>query len=145
MFLAFFREIKLNELCILNSLSPCSETEKEQVKEIEAAESETQLRAFLKENFDDSQTESTAGSDQFKPFAKDPTKQKRYEQYLVCVQNGRGKIALKILQVNNLQKVPLIQHFIECRINYDNTDYGLDKAPNPAEISVGVEELYGKP
>ena len=51
MFLAFFREIKLNELCILNSLSPCSETEKEQVKEIEAAESETQLRAFLKENF----------------------------------------------------------------------------------------------
>ena len=96
-FLAFFREIKLNDLCILNSLSPCSETEKEQVKEIEAAESETQLRAFLKENFDDSQTESTAGSDQFKPFAKDPTKQKRYEQYLVCVKNGR-KNALPILQ-----------------------------------------------
>ena len=76
----------------------CSETEKEQVKEIEAAESETQLRAFLKENFDNSQTETTAGGgDQFKPFAKDPTKQKRYEQYLVCVKNGR-KNALPILQ-----------------------------------------------
>ena len=75
----------------------CSETEKEQVKEIEAAESETQLRAFLRENFDDSQTETTAGGDQFKPFAKDPSKQKRYEQYLVCVKNGR-KNALPILQ-----------------------------------------------
>ena len=95
--LEFFEFSALHCGLIIFPLIICSETEKEQVKEIEAAESETQLRAFLKENFDDSQTESTAGSDQFKPFAKDPTKQKRYEQYLVCVKNGR-KNALPILQ-----------------------------------------------
>ena len=65
-------------------------------------ESEEQLRAFLAENFDNKPTEKNSGTGEFKPFPRDPAKQKRYEQYLVCVQNGRGKIALKILQVNNL-------------------------------------------
>jgi G patch domain-containing protein 1 len=33
----------------------------------------------------------------FRPFANNAEKQKRYEQYLVCLQNGR-KDALKLLQ-----------------------------------------------
>ena len=70
-------------------------------------ESEEQLRAFLAENFDNKPTEKNSGTGEFKPFPRDPAKQKRYEQYLVCVQNGRGKIALKILQVNNFEKIPL--------------------------------------
>ena len=70
-------------------------------------ESEEQLRAFLAENFDNKPTEKISGTGEFKPFPRDPAKQKRYEQYLVCVQNGRGKIALKILQVNNFEKVSL--------------------------------------
>ena len=86
-------------------------------------ESEEQLRSFLAENFDNKPTEKNSGTGEFKPFPRDPAKQKRYEQYLVCVQNGRGKIALKILQVNNFEKVPFIQHFIECRINHGNTDF----------------------
>ena len=76
-------------------------------------ESEEQLRAFLAENFDNKPTEKNSGAGEFKPFPRDPAKQKRYEQYLVCVQNGRGKIALKILQVNDVEKVLLFQHFIE--------------------------------
>ena len=76
-------------------------------------ESEEQLRAFLAENFDNKPTEKNSGTGEFKPFPRDPAKQKRYEQYLVCVQNGRGKIALKILQVNNFEKVLFFQHFIE--------------------------------
>ena len=76
-------------------------------------ESEEQLRAFLAENFDNKPTEKNSGTGEFKPFPRDPAKQKRYEQYLVCVQNGRGKIALKILQVNNFEKIPFAQHFIE--------------------------------
>ena len=71
-------------------------------------ESEEQLRAFLAENFDNKPTEKNSGTGEFKPFPRDPAKQKRYEQYLVCVQNGRGKIALKILQVNSLEKVSFV-------------------------------------
>ena len=76
-------------------------------------ESEEQLRAFLAENFDNKPTEKNSGTGEFKPFPRDPAKQKRYEQYLVCVQNGRGKIALKILQVNNFKKVLFFQQFIK--------------------------------
>ena len=65
-----------------------------------STESEEQIRAFLAENFENNA--SGQSNNEFKPFAKDPAKQKRYEQYLVCVKNGRGKIALPILQPKNM-------------------------------------------
>ena len=96
-------------------------------------ESEEQLRAFLAENFDNKPTEKISGTGEFKPFPRDPAKQKRYEQYLVCVQNGRGKIALKILQVNNFEKVLFFPTsyrknwhiFLHNRIKYGKTGYGV--------------------
>ena len=54
----------------------------------------------MAENFENNT--SGQSNNEFKPFAKDPAKQKRYEQYLVCVKNGRGKIALPILQPKNM-------------------------------------------
>ena len=64
-------------------------------------ESEEQIRAFLAENFEHDNSKKSANNE-FKPFAKDAAKQKRYDQYLVCVKNGRGKDALRILQPKNM-------------------------------------------
>ena len=74
------------------------EAEKEEFRN-EPTESEEQIRQFLAENF--SAHQSDINSDNFKPFAKDAAKQKRYEQYLVCVKNGR-KNALPILQPKSM-------------------------------------------
>ena len=73
-----------------------TESEREEPKE-DPAESEAQIRALLNENF----IENNDNSEDFKPFSKDPTKQKRYEQYLVCIKNGR-KDALPILQPKSM-------------------------------------------
>ena len=75
-----------------------SEADKEQFAQQEQeqppTESEDQIKKFLAENFKE-------GLDEFKPFNKDPSKQKRYEQYLVCLKNGR-KNALRILQPKSM-------------------------------------------
>ena len=71
-----------------------TEAEKEQFAQEPPTESEEQIKAFLAENFKES-------TEDFKPFNKDPAKQKRYEQYLVCLKNGR-KNALPILQPKSM-------------------------------------------
>ncbi len=63
----------------------------------EPTESEDQIRSFLAENFD----AANVSSSEFKPFSKDAMKQKRYEQYLVCLKNGRKNV-LHILQPKSM-------------------------------------------
>ena len=47
------------------------------------------------------QSESSAITTSFKPYVNDPPKQKRYEQYLICLKNGR-RDALSILQPKDM-------------------------------------------
>lgn len=76
--------------------------EEMQIPKVEATHSESQIRAFLAENFKANEN-SGGGGENFKPFAKDSGKQKRYEQYLICLQNNRGgSETLRILQPKNM-------------------------------------------
>lgn len=57
--------------------------------------SEEQLQKLLSANADQIERSRALGS--FQPFARDPLKQKRYEQFLVCMKNNR-RDGLAILQ-----------------------------------------------
>ena len=82
------------------ALFPDSDKDKQvkvQNPDLEIKEEEVELPDFL-QNFD---KEDNSSLSSFKPFKLDEAKQLRYEQYLVCVKNGRKEV-LKILQPKSM-------------------------------------------